>query len=162
MISNFCHDFFSLLEFRVKVAEGERSAGIIWYCGPCCRYTVLSKISSHGCANENLCIRLLSTAGRHRSIGELDGRGGSCSSTTTTAPWRDKSRLENRCNAAEEICRERPDSSPAVEANLDRCRGSSCASMHVLCSQLLSRDCDESPCFMFNLSILTCRMHMQM
>lgn len=90
------------------------------------------------------------------------GVGGSCSSTTTTAPWRDKSRLENRCNAAEEICRERPDSSPAVEASLDRCRGSSCASMHVLCSQLLSRDCDESPCFMFNLSILTCRMHMQM
>ena len=51
------------------------------------------------------------------------------------------------------IISKRPDSSPAVEANLDRCRGTSCASMHVLCSQLLSRDCDDSPCFIFNLSI---------
>jgi hypothetical protein len=56
MISNFCHNFFNFFffsKFMSKVAESERSADLIWCCGPCCTQwvTVLGKIFSHGCAN---------------------------------------------------------------------------------------------------------------
>ena len=63
VVTKFCRQLF--LKFISKGAESERSAGNIRCSRPCCRQDFFP---SHGCANCNLCIRLLSTAGRHRRI----------------------------------------------------------------------------------------------
>jgi hypothetical protein len=152
MISKFCHNFFFSNSYqKLPRVSGSRALFI--------RTQSLSYVPGKGSARPVLwswlCrLESLHSSAEHRREAPQsrpNGRGGSVAQPREQL--RGEMRVVSRMDA-ECIIRQGPIPLLPWKSTMIGV-GSSCVSMHVLCSQVLSWDYDESPCLKFNLSMFT-------